>query len=98
MVALGFHTLVQSGLLASLVSGSITHQNPVHDGEEALSKYQVIRSSENDTTNSTSSLSSRGFSAIPTTQLFGRAEPGEGALLCPDGECPDKRYVDTRCK
>ena len=91
MVALSLYRLA---LLASVVSGSITHQNPVQNDHEALSKYQFLRASENDPTNNTAKLSTRGFSAVTTTQLFGRAEPGEGALLCPDGECPDKRYVN----
>ncbi|KAH6962784.1 hypothetical protein DER45DRAFT_590696 [Fusarium avenaceum] len=90
MVALSLQALIQCGLLASLVSSSITHQNPVHNDHEALDKWQTLRASENDTTNSTDKISGRGYSAVSTTQLFGRAEAGEGALLCPTGECADK--------
>jgi hypothetical protein len=98
MVALSLQALVQCGLLASLVSSSITHQNPVHNDHEALDKWQTLRASENDTTNSTDKITGRGYSSVSTTQLFGRAEAGEGALLCPTGECADKRYVDTPCQ
>ena len=77
-------------LLASLASATITHQNPAVDGPDVLSQWLDMRSPENDTTGQ---LTSRNLAAASPAQLFGRADepPGEGALLCPNGECADKR-------
>lgn len=85
-------TLVQCGLLASLVSSTITHQGSLASGPDALSRWLDLHSSENDTT------STGGFTPVSARQLFGKrddVEAGDGALLCPDGECTDGRYVLT---
>ncbi|KAG8360039.1 hypothetical protein FVEN_g2141 [Fusarium venenatum] len=88
--------LFLQGLLASLASASITHQNPAVDGPDVLSRWLDMRSPENDTT---SNLTSRNYVSASPAQLFGkRADepPGEGALLCPNGECADKSCCSAK--
>ncbi|KAF5574913.1 glycoside hydrolase family 18 [Fusarium subglutinans] len=89
-------SIFRCGLLVSLASASVTHQNPAITGPDVLSRWLDMRSPENDTT---SNLMSRSLSP---EQLFGKRAsepPGEGALLCPNGECADKSCcsVDGVC-
>lgn len=81
--------LIQCGLLTSLASSTITHQDAIPNGPDALSRWLDLHSSENDTT-----TLGGGFTPVPARQLFGKrddAEAGEGALLCTDGVCTDGR-------
>lgn len=74
--------------LASLALASITHQNPSVNGADALSRWLDLRSPEN---HESSSSFTRDTSVA---SLFNKRQdepPGEGALLCPTGECPDER-------
>lgn len=85
-------TFAQLGLASLALAG--IYQTPQLKGEDGLPKWLELKKSAT-VANLTKRMPDLGYTpALAPLGLFVKRQdqqPGEGALLCENGECPDKR-------